>query len=483
MCGVLLVRSAQAMPQQRHEPALEILRRRGPDLTVQCWVTPGVFVAQTVLHITGTDQFYHSEKSKGFAYNGEIYDYRWYGNYDNDVELAFHAAHARPRNFQHFEGTWAWVYADQDQLLWASDPQGEKSLYMYHSLDLTVVSSDVAAVLCYIDPKIDPVPYQNKCWTMIDQTPWSGIVRCEPGRLYRNGKPAELIDSVWQWVTDTNLCSEQQVQEQFEWLWDRNIGLIRSQQPANISFSGGLDSSVIAASMPGLEPVTVDAVGKDPVVTQLRNAKISVDPESWAHYYRTMIEHTRMPAQSWSFVGKWLVAQHSQHRIVYTGLAADELFGGYAHHQNLNAADIWIASPYCEHDHNNLWHRCLDLYHGDARQATLLMDYWYQVVGVDAPGLDRLGGLWGKETRNPFMMPSMIKFALNLPWDVKVNKQLIRRLYKKISGQDYVQPKMGFAGHANDSAPWLGVNTVSTGNRYRDWQQIAQQTFYEYCQA
>jgi hypothetical protein len=39
---------------------------------------------------------------------------------------------------------------------------------------------------------------------------------------------------------------------------------------------------------------------------------------------------------------------------------------------------------------------------------------------------------------------------------------------------------MGFAGHANDSLPWLGVEIDSTGDRHRDWQQIAQKTFYKH---
>jgi hypothetical protein len=76
----------------------------------------------------------------------------------------------------------------------------------------------------------------------------------------------------------------------------------------------------------------------------------------------------------------------------------------------------------------------------------------------------------------------MMQFALNLPWELKVNtvtKPLIRKKFLERWSQDLMLPKMGFAGHANDSLPWLGVSIDSTGDRHQDWQRIAQQTFYE----
>jgi hypothetical protein len=57
---------------------------------------------------------------------------------------------------------------------------------------------------------------------------------------------------------------------------------------------------------------------------------------------------------------------------------------------------------------------------------------------------------------------------------------LIRKKFLERWPEDLVLPKMGFAGHANDSLPWLGVEIDSTGDRHRDWQQIAQKTFYKH---
>jgi len=110
----------------------------------------------------------------------------------------------------------------------------------------------------------------------------------------------------------------------------------------------------------------------------------------------------------------------------------------------------------------------------------LLMDYWYQVVGCDAPGIDRIGGSWGKETRNPFMNKRIMQFALNLPWEFKVNtttKPVLKNQFLK-QWPNLLLPKQGFAGHANDALPWLNTTIEPTGDRHQDWKQIAQNTFY-----
>lgn len=470
------------MPLQMHEPALKILQRRGPDLLKYKWVSESTFVAQTVLHITGTSDFYHEQRPDAFAYNGEIYDYQNHGKFDNDVELAYDTVRNNVSRFAQFQGTWAWAWTDGNTMLWASDPQGEKSLYQYQDDRIVIVCSDVAAILTYIEAKMHYIPYENKGWSMIEHTPWQGIYRCEPGRLYCNTRPQHCIDSIWQWIKQPRTVSMDQALEEFTAIWHSTMQLLTPSQFATLSYSGGLDSSLILNSMPDLTALTVDCIGKDSIVETLSNQKISVNQQDWAKHYNELISATKMPAQSWSHVGKWLVAKHSAYPIVFTGLGADELFGGYAHHASITQAHNHSASPYCEHDHDNLWSRCLGVYQGDVRQAILLMDYWYQVVGVDAPGLDRLGGYWGKETRNPFLMPNMMKFALNLPWDLKIMSQgkwPLRTLYQKLTGTVYHLPKKGFAGHANDALPWMAITLDTLGDRHRDWQQIATKSFYQ----
>jgi len=484
MCGVLFVRSTSAIPLEQHLAAVETLRPRGPDF-VRYEHKNNIFIAQTVLRITGTDDYYNQTHSDFLSYNGEIYNYRRFGNYSSDTECMHRAVTRNFKQFQYFEGPWAWAWTDFDTVLYAADPQGERCLYHYQDDNILIVASEVTAILSYVNTAQVNIPYVNKCWTMISSTPWQGITRCEPGMMYRDGQPLRQLDSVFNWVSDPLDLTLDQALTRFEQLWDYVCSSMRTKQPATLSYSGGIDSQLISRHVSNLEHLAIDISGKDPIVDSLDCTKIAVDVRQWAQHYRELIESTQMPAQTWSYVGKWLVAKHASNRIIFTGLAADELFGGYGLYQTLDYSTDQSHSPYSSNDHDGLWQRCLDAYKGNPRPATLLMDYWYQVVGVDAPGLDRLGGHWGRETRNPFMHRQIIEFALNLPWHLRVGqhpKQLLRTFYQCTIGKP-ILPKQGFAGHANDSLPWLGVNITESGNRYQDWKQIAQQTFSNYTKA
>ena len=483
MCGVLYVRSTSAIPLERHLAAVKTLEPRGPDFT-RYQHRGNVFVAQTVLRITGTGEYYQKTHDDFLSYNGEIYNYRWFGNFSSDTELVHRAVIQNSKQIQYFEGPWAFAWTDFNTVLYAADPQGERCLYHYQDDNILVVASEVTAILSYVNAQQVLTPYANKCWSMIGQTPWAGITRCQPGMLYQDGQPRRELDSVFRWISGPKDLSLDEAVSQFENIWQRVCTTMRPEQPATLSYSGGIDSQLISKYINGLEHLAIDIVGKDPIVESLSCHKVAVDPQQWAQQYRELIQATQMPAQTWSYVGKWLVAKHASNRIIFTGLAADELFGGYSVYQNIDYTINRSNSPYSIQDHDNLWQKCLDCYNGDPRPATLLMDYWYQVVGVDAPGLDRLGGHWGRETRNPFMHRSVIEFALNLPWHLRVGqypKQLLRTVFERTIGIE-IQSKQGFAGHANDSLPWLGVNITETGNRYQDWKQIAQQTFSNYTQ-
>lgn len=484
MCGVLYVRSCVPVSLEQHLQAVKTLEPRGPDFT-RYQHRDNVFVAQTVLRITGTDDYYNQTHTDFLSYNGEIYNYRSFGNYSSDTELVHCAVTKNIKQFQRFEGPWAWAWTNFETVLYASDPQGERCLYHYQDDDILIVSSEVTAILAYVDCRPRSVPYLNKCWSMISQTPWQGITRCEPGMMYQDGQPVHKLDSIFDWVSEPLDLDLDQAVTRFEQLWQYVCDSMQPQQPATISYSGGIDSQLISKHMPGQEHIAIDIVGKDPIVDLLTCQKITVDPQQWAQHYKELVKQTQMPAQTWSYVGKWLVAQHSSHKIIFTGLAADELFGGYSVYQTIDYSPDQCLSPYSNNDHDGLWQQCLNCYHGDPRPATLLMDYWYQVVGVDAPGLDRLGGHWGRETRNPFMHQQIIQFALNLPWHLRVGqntKQVLTTFYQRTIGKQ-IQPKQGFAGHANDSLPWLGVNITESGDRYQDWKQIAQQTFSDYTTA
>lgn len=478
MCGILIVKSPS---QLNHLPALEVLKKRGPDYTITQQIGD-VFIAQTVLHITGTPKFYFQKRDDGFAYNGEIYNYKSFGPYDNDVELAYETAKHKPQKFKEFEGPWAWGFVHNKDIMYACDPQGERRLYQYVDNDLIIVCSEVAPILTYINTQCEPPPYVNKAWTMLKDTPWKNIHRCESGMLYHNGIPVRSIDSIFEWDATPSNISLHEALEDFSELWPKVLKDMTPQESVTISYSGGIDSRLVAKELGNKHLLTIDIEDKDPIVKQLNVPKIKVNAEEWAYHCKDIISSTKMPLQCWSDVGKWLIAKHSLDRIIFTGTGADELFGGYGLYQNLQYDNKKSYSPYSDFDHERLWPRCLKMCKNNPGAATLLMDYWYEVVGVNATSYDRICGFWGKEARHPFLHQKIMKFALKLPLDLKVGTypKLLLRTYYKQQISNIVDPKQGFAGHANDSLPWLDIKVDHTDNRNEQWKQISQKAFMRY---
>lgn len=486
MCGIFLVKSKDNIPLEKHLEAFKILSSRGPDLSRYRYEN-NVFIGQTVLHITGTSEYYQQDHTNFLAYNGEIYNANDFGNYNNDIEFVHATIENSITDFKKVCGTWAWIYSSQNTILYASDPQGEKPLYRYVDNDILIVCSEISPILQYIkNIKVD-VPYNNKCWTIEEQTPWQGITKLIPGVLYNGTDTHSVIDSIFDWHTPTTYKDFGEAYSDFKSIWSNVIASMKPACSSGLSYSGGLDSNLILNSIPDMNLYTVDIVGKDPIVNNIlkfltpneisRLHVTQVNTTQWAVEFKEMAARTKLPTQTWSHVGKWIISKQCNDRVLFTGVGADELFGGYDLYKHISYTPRMSSSPYSEYGDVKIWNKCMTVY-DDPRQATLLMDYLYQVVGCDAIGIDSIAGAWGIEIRNPFLTKPMIQFAMNLPFEYKVGatpKPLIRQLFLERWDAELIYPKMGFAGHANDSFPEYPVS----GNRYADWKHIAKKEFYE----
>ena len=481
MCGILLVKAKQSLPVELHLKALSILKSRGPDHTRYRYVN-NIFIAQTVLHITGTDTYYKKPSDDFLAYNGEIYNYKELGNYSNDIEFVDECVNRNARGLARGWGPWAWAWSNNEKVRYAADPQGEKTLYQYQDDDMLIVCSEVAPMLEYIKDIKVSVPYINKTWSIIEQTPYKGITRVIPGWEYTNGIVSQPIDMVWNWIKPDQ-CTYAEATEEFDMLWKQTIKTMTPACDSGLTYSGGLDSSLILNSIDDLKLYAINNTGKDPIVDNIdkflttqereRLTVQSVSKKQWHKEYVEMLYRTRMPAGSWSFVGQWIVSKMCKERVLFTGVGADELFGGYDLYQTLSFND---NSPYSSG--SPLWEWCMDSYNNHTGQATLLADYWHQVSGVDCRAIDTIGGAFGIESRNPFIAKPIMQFALNLPFEYKVStvsKPIIRDQFLKRWTEDLIYTKKGFTGHANDSFP----SFKKTKDRMADWKTIAQESFYE----
>jgi len=488
MCGILLVKSKTEIPIWKHLSALKTLKSRGPDSTRYRYQN-NIFIAQVVLHITGTDDYYITPHDNFLAYNGEIYNYqdfgpRTIGKYSNDIEFVDDAVNHNVKQLAQGWGPWAWAWTDNTTVRYAADPQGEKTLYQYQDKDILIVCSEVAPILEYIDATKLKQDYTTRHWTILDQTPWQGITRLTPGCEYINGDPVQQIDSVWDWIRPQEM-SFNEAYEEFKSTWQQTCKLMTPTCASALTYSGGLDSSIILSHIDNLELYTTNMIGKDSiadcitdfltVAEKKRMHELPIDPQLWAEYFCEVIVRTQMPVQSWSFVGQWAISKACKQRVLFTGVGADELFGGYDIYQKLSYNN---NSPYSES--SPLWQQCLDIYDQHKGQATLLADYWHQISGCDSRGIDAITGAWGIEGRNPFIAKPVMQFALNLPFEYKVGnkpKPLIRRLFLERWREKDIWPKKGFSGHCNDSLPYLNITTTSQ-ERNSQWHEAVVNSFY-----
>jgi asparagine synthetase B (glutamine-hydrolysing) len=473
----------------RISQALLRLRRRGPDIMRE-HQNRDIKIWNSILHITGKSDYYHSKHRDFIAYNGEIYDYQDHGTYLSDIELVHDAVTRDLDLLRKSWGAWAWCADIDGHLLYATDPQGERCLYHRRDQQGLIVASEPALILDLQDCERQMVPYNNKTWTMIEHTPWQGIQRVRPGWLYRDGEPVCEIDSIWRWIQPDYKITDQEAQEEFHHQFGEVMRRLCPSRPHVISYSGGIDSSIIMQHLPEARLLAVNNQGKDPIVDRIQDfigdrpcRVIDVDAETWAGDFRDLISATQMPAQSWSHVGRWIVAREADAPVIICGDGADELFGGYTAYQGLEFKTNNSVSPYSQDCDPDLWRQCLEAYHGDAAQAQLLADYWHQVVGCDAPGQDRIYGHWSRESRTPFLARPIMQFALNLPLHLKLGlggKPLLRQEFTRHWSADLMLPKKGFTGHANDALPWLDVSIQATGYRDYDWKSISRESFHAY---
>jgi len=490
MCGILLVKSQSTIPLEQHLQAFAKLESRGPDFS-RYQFENNIFVGQAVLHITGSADYYNTTHKNFLAYNGEIYNFKDLGQYGNDIEFVDDCVNNNVNRLRDGWGPWAFAWTNNETVLYASDPQGEKSLYQYQDADILIVCSEVAPILEYIGTNKIDFPYENKLWTIVDATPYQGVYRLAAGQLYQDGRRTRDIDNIWSWIAEPEHTDINEAYEEFRSIWQDVTALMTPDCPAALTFSGGLDSGIILSHINNLELYSVNNTGKDPIVDHIRDFlteeeqsrlhELAVDPEQWAENFCQLIARTKLPAQSWSHVGQWIVNSNCQQRVLFSGVGADELFGGYGVYQTLNYTEDHPTSPYSERGSQTTWAKCLSTYNNDPRQATLLMDYLYQVAGCDIRGTDVISGAWGIEPRSPFLARPVMQFALNLPFEFKVaavSKPLIRRLFLERWSEELIFPKKGFTGHANDSLSFLPVAIDSLGDRHQDWKLISQQMFY-----
>ncbi|HRI91226.1 MAG: asparagine synthase (glutamine-hydrolyzing) [Rubrivivax sp.] len=146
--------------------------------------------------------------------------------------------------------------------------------------------------------------------------------------------------------------------EEFDAIIDLQLGLeVEADVPVGVFFSGGIDSSVLAAAAPkGIEPIFVDYGDADSgdarhardVATSLgldlrtvRHVETEISADDIEAEFRAVAAGTEEPISDYTFAATRAISRHARElgfKVMLSGMGGDELFAGYPRH---HAARRW----------------------------------------------------------------------------------------------------------------------------------------------
>lgn len=372
MCGVLgMVSIRGKRPSVGREEAArlcDLMAHRGPD-GAGAWAAENAVFAHRRLAVidptpAGAQPFVSADGRRALVYNGELY---------NDAELRaalsqrgvrFRTACDTETLFEalgawgaeaaeRLRGMYAFGYIDLDAgvLLLGRDPMGIKPLYYAGLGDEVVFASEVAALLGH--PRLSPRPdavtlsaYLTTIRTTLgDRTLFEGVRTLRPGEWLTFALDAGLNAARrdW-WARPAAAAPAEPVEAVREAVREAVERHLRSDVPLCCLLSGGLDSTIIAATarrkLPELWSYCAGAAGGEDLeharraaqTLGTRHAEAVLSRDGFRERWPWMVRALGLPLSTPNEVAIYEVAARLRADsmvVTLSGEGADELFGGY----------------------------------------------------------------------------------------------------------------------------------------------------------
>ena len=321
------------------------------------------------------------------SYNGEIYNFQdikdklnnkfsisWNGHSDTEVLLNAILFFGLHETLKMIKGMFAFALLDKQEntLILARDPFGEKPLYFAHQKNTLIFASELKALKVNVDFEF------NLCHDSLSlflrynsipapHTPYSQVSKLEPGnillydiensQIISNKKYIDLIsifNQSQESVFDGSYGDALKVTEKL--LTQSVIGQLSSDVPLGCFLSGGIDSSMIAALMQENSGQNIDtfSIGFDHIEfdesvhartianhLQTNHHELIVSPADSLEMIPKLHQIYDEPFADSSQIPTLLLSQFtSKHvSVALSGDGADELFGGY--NRYLIASKYW----------------------------------------------------------------------------------------------------------------------------------------------
>ncbi len=335
MCGI--AGAAGKDSEALVKKMLKAIKHRGPDGS-GTFSIGDITLGNVLLKITGDKQQPLTDGG-ALTYNGEIYNFREIAERlrittDSDSEALFALIGAKgiEKAIQELDGDYAFAFVEDEKLHLARDPAGVKPLYYSTSAGFAFASEKKA--LCAIG--------------------MSEIHTLKPGYMltFSAGKITEK--RVAGFTAGEPIADENTASKALYEAIGRAVEK-RRYKPCALAFSGGLDSSLIAALCPEVELYSVGMAGSHDIMQTKRAAKLlRLSDKLHLHELTPDEVEAALPAViravesgdplKVSIAMPLFFASRDAHndgiRVMLSGQGADELFAGYKRYESMTPAEL-----------------------------------------------------------------------------------------------------------------------------------------------
>ncbi len=336
MCGIAgaVGKDSEASVQMM----LEAIKHRGPDGFGTCSVGD-ITLGNVLLKITGDkSQPFHNKGA--LTFNGEIYNFqeiaeRLHIRTCSDSEALFHLVEAigAEAAIKELDGDYAFAYVSDGNIQLARDPLGVKPLYYSNTPDLFAFASEKKALYSIGIEDIHTL---------------------KPGNLLSWGRGRVIEKNVIEFNPGKKIMDENTASDALFSVIEQAVKK-RRYYPCAIAFSGGLDSSLIAALCPEASLYSVGMAGSHDI-EQTRKAAFLLGLDDKLHLHELTLEEVESAIpdviraiesadhMKVSIALPLFFASKDAHiggiRVMLSGQGADELFAGYKRYESMAPPEL-----------------------------------------------------------------------------------------------------------------------------------------------
>lgn len=413
MCGIMITKNTYMGQMQHRGIKTRMLHYAGMTLVHE----------HLPIQATIEDNSIIETKEAFILFNGELFDIPEI--FENDLDLIksiFDDPNIyltdKVKKIMEYDGFYSFLvhYKMSGATYAFTDPLGKKQLYYSDE----AIASEIRPLVNGYSMRYDKLFMAHTIkfgYVTDDRTPYNEIKRVLPNRVYKFNSNMDRIhigDPLEKFEPAMSECPEGFLVNRQRELRDIIREAVRSRlvghEKIGLLLSGGLDSSIIYHHIKELgAEVTTYCVDNE---ADLKYARM-MDPDVYV-IGRPMVHDEaiiamEMPVDLGSMYAQYDLFASTGERVIITGDGADELFGGYKRTQTYDSqmSDIFEELPFYHNiriDRMSMWHT--------------------------------------KEARSPFMALNVVRYALGLPYEQRIDKLALREAYRGILPDEIVdRPK------------------------------------------